>query len=172
MAADLYEGGVKGEILPDIHILDSLLRIIYSRLLIGKKGFLIHASAAEGELYTGPAGSGKTTSVRGKKNMLGDDIVGLRKKSFGWAIYSTPFTGEFEGEAENCSRRLENINMLRSFKQKLSPAEIYRGMLKNILYYGEPGEEFKKLLSYVFDIANKVPARGACRRNLLPAGAG
>ncbi len=149
-----------GEILENIHILDSLLRIIYSRLLITQNGFLIHASAASGEIYTGPAGSGKTTSVQENKEMLGDDIVSIKKTKNQWKIFSTPFTGEFEGLVKNKTENLDRINILTTETDDISSGGIYKTLLKNIIYYIDVNGGLKKLTDYCQDIAGTVPARG------------
>ncbi|MGM0442460.1 MAG: hypothetical protein ACQEQC_08595 [Elusimicrobiota bacterium] len=157
----------RGSIFKDIHILDSLLRIIYSRLLLNRNGFLIHAAAAGGEIFTGPAGSGKTTSVRKNKDMLGDDVVALKNTGQQWEIFSTPFTGEFVGLVGNKSEKLERINILRSVEENINPGEIYSALLKNALYYMDYDRGVEMLTKYCADIAGTVPGRGYYKKNRL-----
>jgi hypothetical protein len=160
MEVEFSEKATCGRVFGDIHILDSLLRIIYSRMLINQGGFLIHAAASAGELYTGPAGSGKTTSVRGDENMLGDDIIALKKTNGRWRIFSTPFTGEFEGLVENTSEKLNRINILTCGGKKINEGKLYTELLKNSLYYIDYNCGLGKLSNYIADIAGSVPGRG------------
>ncbi|MFH1415970.1 MAG: hypothetical protein ABIH89_07805 [Elusimicrobiota bacterium] len=155
-----------GSIFPDIHILDSLFRIICSRLLVAKGGILIHAAGIEGDVYTGPAGSGKTTSVRDRDDMLGDDIIALKKEKGGWYIYSTPFTGEFEGRVMKRNEKLERLYLLSMPEGKLGKTELMRGILKNTLYFFSDKDSHERLMEYSEDLASGIPGYGALKEHL------
>ncbi|MFC2061573.1 hypothetical protein ACFLUV_03595 [Elusimicrobiota bacterium] len=158
---DLMEGAGGGRIFPDVHILDSLLRIIYSYLLVKNSGFLMHAAGHKGRVYTGPAGSGKTTSVRGKKGILGDDIIALKKEEGTWHIYSTPFTGEFEGMVEYRKEKLKKFYILNIGKKKLDQGEIYKELFKNIVYFfADSKYNMDKLAEYCAELSAEVPGYG------------
>jgi hypothetical protein len=149
-----------GEIFPDINILDSLLRIIYSYLLVKNGGFLIHAAAADGGVFTGPAGSGKTTSVRSKNNILGDDIVALRKINNTWYIYSTPFTGEFEGKIASGKEELKEFYILDSSRKNLKPSEFYKKLFRNLIYFFPDRQGMNRLTQYCKELSLDFPAHG------------
>lgn len=160
ISANLTKNFTAGKIFPDVHIVDSLLRIIYSYLLVKNNGLLLHAAGFSGKVYTGPAGSGKTTSVRGKKNILGDDILSLKKNNGTWYIYSTPFTGEFEGMVNPRRERLKGFYILSSVKKNLKPAELYRKIFRNVVYFFSDKQGINKLMKYCEDLAYEVPGYG------------
>lgn len=157
---NLTGNGVDGKIFPDVHIVDSLLRIIYSYLLVKNNGLLMHAAGYAGNVYTGPAGTGKTTSVRGKKNILGDDIISLRKSDGTWYIYSTPFTGEFEGMVNSRREQLQSFYILSSLKANIKSPELMRKIFRNVVYFFSDKQGLNKLMEYCEDLAYRFHGYG------------
>lgn len=159
---DVFMGysGCEGRVFPDINILDSLLRILYSYLLVEDKGFLIHSSASEGKLYTGPAGSGKTTSVKDNKVILSDDVVGLRKGNEKWFMCSTPFTGEYEGGIPQRKEELKQILVLTRPRKSIKPGSLFSDLLKNIIYFFPGNKAMEKITGFCQDIAYNVKGYG------------
>ncbi len=156
----ITENTAEGRVFPDIHIIDSFLRMIYSYKLVSDGGFLMHAAGIGGRIYTGPEGSGKTTSVKGKKNMLGDDIIALKKEKKQWYIQSTPFTGEFEGEVNARKELLKEFFILSSVKEKLKPEELYRKLLRNVVFFSSEKDRIEKIMKYCEEMAFGFPGYG------------
>ncbi|MBN2406057.1 MAG: hypothetical protein JXJ19_00010 [Elusimicrobia bacterium] len=163
----IYPETAKGRVFPNIHIIDSLLRVVYSKILIDRCGFLIHAAGACGKIFTGPSGSGKTTSVRHEKGILGDDIVALKKEGSRWYIHSTPFTGEYCGEIEKKKERLKELHILSSSRNMINQGELYGKLLRNIVYFFADTRDLGKLMEYCEDISTSIPGYGAKNKALI-----
>lgn len=79
-------------------ILDGkLLSYVYSQILALNKGALLHAAAVVKDrkafLFFGQAGAGKSTvaGISRKHQVLGDDIIAVRKKDGHYYAFSTPW---------------------------------------------------------------------------------
>lgn len=78
----------------------SLLRLLCSLLLLGRGGFVLHASGViqnrRAWVFCGPSDAGKTTIARlaGGRRVLNDETVAIVKRGRGYTACATPFFGE------------------------------------------------------------------------------
>lgn len=84
----------------NIYCLDSVMRILYSMLLVRDGGLLMHCAAVafddRGGVLVGVSEAGKTTICRqGFSKVLSDELVAIRRADGGFRAYGTPFWGEF-----------------------------------------------------------------------------
>ncbi|MFA5794842.1 MAG: hypothetical protein WC980_07235 [Candidatus Brocadiia bacterium] len=162
---NLWSG--KASIQENIYTLDTLLRVLWTQLLLERNGFLIHACGlihkGEGLLFPGKSSSGKTTLARkaGRDNTLSDELVGVQLTPNGCQIMGTPFWGEFQkgGNPINCP--LQGIYFLRKAKtistQKLSTKNNLKNMLRLILFFGTNTNQVNQLLSLAKQCAEILP---------------
>ncbi|MFC2092066.1 hypothetical protein ACFLTD_04765 [Elusimicrobiota bacterium] len=150
----------RGSVVPDIHIIDSLLRIIYSFLLVRDRGFLIHAGGAASDIYTGPSGSGKTTSVRDLDNITNDDVVALKKEEDRWYVFSTPFSGEYPLQISSLKFILKKIYILKLKKGIVAPSVVLKNLLKNTVYFFSDRYGMSLILRSCADLSSSVSAYG------------
>src|SRR5437879_2603081 len=100
------------------YALDSLLRVLLSWKLLGRRGFLLHAATVvrDGKAYifTGRSGAGKSTvaSLSPEGSVLTDEISLLRREHGVWRAYGTPFWGEFRAAGSNTSAPVARIVLL------------------------------------------------------------
>ncbi|MBN1383973.1 MAG: hypothetical protein JW983_03720 [Elusimicrobia bacterium] len=152
---------------------DSFLRILYTFLLLERKGFLIHASGVKfmntGLIFPGRSYSGKTTTAgllpRGL--ILSDEIVGIRmvnKHKFG--VSSTPFWGDLEegltNKKTNIFLPLNAVFFLKKSKKTefspFLPSQTLKHLLQNILFFSKDPVLIQKLLETATLFSKSVKA--------------
>lgn len=113
-----FAGRGRGDYAGSPQALDSLLRVLYSRLLPASGGVLLHAAAFRRQgaayLFAGPSGAGKTTLMRKLSRapgvrFLSDELVLLRREGSALTAHSTPFWGEFRQPENNGRAPLRRI---------------------------------------------------------------
>ncbi len=123
--------------------LESLLRIIYSILLVRERGFLFHSCGllrdGSGYLFFGPSGSGKSTLAEMSSDSvcLSDDLVAVRCNGKGFMIHSTPFNGTFDSNPKNMSAGLKGCYSIKKGKEhrlvELHPGEALSVLWESVL---------------------------------------
>ncbi len=152
---------------PHEYSLDSLIRILLSKLLLDRSGFLLHAAtvAVEGRahIFTGRSGAGKSTvaSLSPAGSVLTDEISLLRHVGAHWQAFGTPFWGEFRAGDMNCSAPIVGIYSLVQAKEdrleRLSPRHALRALLPNVLFFSGRKQDNDQLLSILAEIVKAVP---------------
>lgn len=167
--ASVHLGEVQAEFhrVPHEYSLDSLIRILLSKLLLDRSGFLLHAASvlADGRahVFTGRSGAGKSTvaSLSPAGTVLTDEISLLRRVETGWQAFGTPFWGEFRAGDMNCNAPISGIYSLIQAKQdrleRLSPREALRVLLPNVLFFSGRKHDNEQLLRILTDIVEAVP---------------
>jgi hypothetical protein len=161
----------KGIVEENIYNFDTLLRLLFSQLLILESGFLIHACAVRyknrGYLFPGASGSGKTTLAKKApySDLLSDELVAIRIQNKKVYIISTPFWGEFQKPGQPISSQLQGIFFLAKNKyddrkkmlKEIPPLQAIRRLLKLTLFFGNQNKDIQKLLWLISRILLKIP---------------
>lgn len=147
----------------NIYIFDSLLRIIYSLVLVNKKGFLIHSagvlSGKNGYIFTGKSESGKSTIIKlientGSKEFIpmGDEILAVKKHKNIWRVFSTPFKGEIEHSFPNISGSVAKVFFIikdkKTYCRQLDTKDALQQLLPNVIFFCKD----KALMQDVFNV--------------------
>lgn len=163
---DKKEKKAEGKISESIHSFENLLRLIISRFIVDRNGFLIHSSGVvsgkNGYIFFGRSGAGKTTltSKFPKNKILSDEIIGVRKNNAGgWLIYSTPFWGELKLPTTNIKAKVKKVFYLTQGKelkiQHISKPLLLRSLLKCIISYDANFILTPKLLKLATDFVRQ-----------------
>lgn len=148
-------------------VLDSLIRILLTKLLLPCNGFLLHAATVvhggEAYVFMGRSGAGKSTvaSLSPPGSALTDEISLLRRDEGRWRAYGTPFWGEFRAEGQNHSVPVGAVYSLvqarQNYKQRLPGNASLTSMLANTLFFlpGRAGRE--ALLGILAGFVKEVP---------------
>lgn len=152
---------------PHEYSLDSLIRILLSKLLVDRSGFLLHAATvlAEGRahVFTGRSGAGKSTvaSLSPAGSVLTDEISLLRHVEARWQAFGTPFWGEFRAGDINCNAPIAGIySLVQAMEDRLeplSPRDALRVLLPNVLFFSGRKPDNEKLLRILTDIVGAIP---------------
>lgn len=154
--------GVRNE-----YALDSLIRILLTRLLLPQRGFLLHAATVirDGRAYvfTGQSGAGKSTiaALSPAGTVLTDEISLVRAGAQGWEAHGTPFWGEFRAAGQNRSAPLAGIYALAHAPENrvepLSVKDGLRALLPNVLFFAGNGAAADQLLAVMTEAICSVP---------------
>jgi len=152
---------------PHEYSLDSLIRILLSKLLLERSGFLLHAATVvvggRAHVFTGRSGAGKSTvaSLSPAGSVLTDEISLLRHMEGRWQAFGTPFWGEFRAGDMNCSAPVAGIYSLIQANQdrleRLSPREALRVQLPNVLFFSGRREDNDRLLRILAATVEAIP---------------
>jgi len=155
------------ERVPHEYSLDSLIRILLSKLLLDRSGFLLHAATVvvEGRahVFTGRSGAGKSTvaSLSPAGSVLTDEISLLRCVEARWQAFGTPFWGEFRAGDMNCSAPIAGIYSLVQAKEDrlvpISPRDALRVLLPNVLFFSGRKQDNDQLLGILTEIVEAIP---------------
>src|SRR2546421_6925043 len=167
------------------YTLDSLLRVLLSWKLLGRRGFLLHAATVirngKAYLFTGRSGAGKSTvaSLSPEGSVLTDEISLLRREDGVWRAYGTPFWGEFRAAGSNSSAPVAGIfRLLQAAENQveiLRPVAILRALLPNVLFFSAEMQANRRLLEILSQAATEIAGYNlAFRKNsafweVLPA---
>jgi hypothetical protein len=119
-----YPEYFKGINIPDPFV-PFLGNILFSEILYYLGGFLLHAAAIEyrknyAYIFVGSSGMGKTTIAKlcQKKGLqvLGDDIVGIRREGNNFYVYPVPWGNSLDGNRMNRRSRLDKVFFLSKSK--------------------------------------------------------
>lgn len=140
----------------DIYTFDSLLRVLWTQLLLLKNGFLVHASGirngSTAYLFPGVSGSGKSTLAKKalRTDVLSDELVGVQVKNRQVLVMGTPFWGEFQQGGWPVSQPLRGIYFLRQSRalnmDKMLPQDALKNLLRLVLFFSNDPGNIKKLL--------------------------
>ncbi len=162
-------------------VVDQFLRVLYSVLLFEQKGFLIHAAGlafrGRGFVFAGTSSSGKTTLVRraGEAfDVLGDELIAVRREASGYRVSATPFSGAREGPVVAHSAPLEKIFLLDRHRDAvpleacvttgsagspLALEEAVAALLRHVFFFLRSRETGQAMLELLLDCARRVPVR-------------
>lgn len=140
-------------------VFNCFLRVFYSVILLENNGFLVHsvglAGQGKGYLLAGPSESGKTTAAKMADGfqILSDELVILREVNNEIRLFSTPFSGEFDGHISSQCVYLETIlflskNITKGFSL-LSKIEMFSNLMANIFFFTWDNQSNQKLISQV-----------------------
>jgi hypothetical protein len=83
-------------------VVENVLRPLVATLLLANGGLLVHSTAAEGFLFAGQSGAGKSTiarlAVAAGRAVLSDDLNAVVPRGDGFALTPLPFTGDLTRE--------------------------------------------------------------------------
>ncbi len=111
------------ELCANIYSFDSLLRVIYSSIIVREGGFLLHAAGLsinkKGYVFAGISGSGKSTLAKlcNKLNVLTDEIIIVKHSGKLFYACGTPFWGKLKGSGKNISVPLKRFFFLKKGKE-------------------------------------------------------
>ncbi|MFH1231914.1 MAG: hypothetical protein V1709_10515, partial [Planctomycetota bacterium] len=163
----------------NIYQFDSLLRLLWSQILLLNDGFLIHSFGAnfnnKGYLFPGPSGSGKTTLAKKApySDVLSDEVVGMRIIKGQPYLMGTPFWGEFQKGGQPVCCPLCGIYFLKKNKpvglKPLITTLVTKKLLKLVLFFGNQSvsggsnksmviNSVQKLLNVIDRYLTKIPA--------------
>jgi hypothetical protein len=151
----------------DEYALDSLLRVLFSWLLLPQQGFLLHAATVVHNgracVFTGRSGAGKSTiaSLAPPGSVLTDEISLLRREKDAWRAYGTPFWGEFRAAGANRSAPVAGIFVLVQAAENklrpLRPREALRALLPNVLFFSSQMPANARLLDLLVETVSQAP---------------
>ncbi|MFH0888382.1 MAG: hypothetical protein V1871_04165 [Planctomycetota bacterium] len=144
-----------------------IVRLLYAVLLLKKSGFFLHASAVvhreKSYVFCGPSGSGKTTIACLSKNrpILTDETTAIVKEKRNYYAYATPFYGDGGPVKANIGAQIEAIFFIhkatRFSYQRLTPAEIVKSALPNILLNIKSNQWTNKLIDSLLLLTKRIP---------------
>lgn len=158
------------------YALDSVLRVLLTRLLLPAPGFLLHAATVvqDGRAYVfmGRSGAGKSTvaSLSPRGSVLTDEISLLRRVDGAWYAHGTPFWGEFRAAGQNRRVPLASVFALAQARSNrtvaLTPRQALAGLLGNTLFFSDARAEREQLLRAQMSLIEALPvARLEFRRD-------
>ena len=157
---------VRGSLSPRLVAWDSLLRAVWSWILMDRGGMLLHASAAvvrgHALLFPGPSGSGKSTLARkaGRVRMLSDDTLAVIRQDGRWRATATPFYS-FLRSTRTGSWPIRGLffPVKRSRRvSALAPAPAVVRLLRNVIWFSTDAEASRRVVSLTGDLVRAVPA--------------
>ena len=147
--------------------LNSILRFVYSLVLLKESGFLVHASGliknGKGYIFPGKSGAGKTTitQLSPGATLLSDDLP-LVKMGHAPLIFGTPFWGGLAVAGEKTSAPLAGIYFpvkdRKNYTERLRPRQVIEKLLPNVVFFFKNEKFSKQLFDLSFNLATKVPA--------------
>jgi hypothetical protein len=147
----------------------TIVRLLTSFLLFQRDSFLLHAAAVvhrgRALAFCGPSGSGKTTVARmaGRRRVLNDDTVAVRRGRDGFRAWATPFFGDGGPAmaARNVSARLAAIFFLEKAERfghrRLSAADAIARAIPEVFLPKHDALTAERLLAALVALAAEVP---------------
>ncbi len=139
------------EILPELMVFDSFLRVLYSYLLLHADGLLLHSSGVvrngKGYVFTGVSGAGKTTisKLPGGNTFLSDGVVAVRRAHGAYLVHGTPFQGEIYEDGANAAAPVSQVFFLnkapKNFTTPLSRPQAVHKLLRSTISYPSGKED-------------------------------
>jgi len=150
--------------------IDTVLRILHSLLLVGQRGFLLHAASAirggRAYVFTGLSGAGKTTISRlapPHVTLLSDEVSYLRPLEGAFRAFGTPFSGELRQAGKNCAAPVAAIYLLDKGPQNcvspVTPAEALHALMRNILFFADSAKLAGSVFQIACDFVMQVPVK-------------
>ena len=155
---------------PSPYAIDSVLRIVYSLLLVERGGFLFHSASAiagpNAYLFAGPSGSGKTTMCRlasDSVHLLSDEISFVLPEGDAYRAFGTPFFGELARPGEPISAPLSAMYILRHAPENritmLARFEALHAVMRNILFFAKEPIWVQRVLAAAIRFVDRVPIK-------------
>lgn len=148
---------------------DSLLRILYSIILLENSGFLIHAcgisSKGKAYVFAGPSNSGKSTLAQlslSHAKILSDELIAIRMLNGNFYAFSTPFYGEVGSKKANSKHLLSAIFKIKKGKElilkRLNPKDTALLLLQSVFFFERDINSNTNLLNLISKFSIKVPS--------------
>lgn len=168
---------VKYGLLKNPRVFEQFFYHLYYTLLEEKyphekpNNYLLHACGVDmgglGYVFTGPAGSGKSTigQLANNYRVLNDEMVIVGKKDVKYQVQSTPFNGEFKTKVNGCVP-LRAIFYLRHGESNslrpLKPAEFVRFVVREVvvpmpLHVEYSAKDLSKMTDFCAKLVSEVP---------------
>ncbi len=155
---------------PSPYAIDSVLRVVYSLLLVERGGFLVHSASAitgnKAYLFAGPSGSGKTTMCRlagSSVHLLSDEISFVLPDGEAYRAFGTPFYGELARPGEAISAPLDATFILRHAPLNRISAMVrssaLHAVMRNILFFAKEPLWLERVLAAALRFIRIVPVR-------------
>lgn len=155
---------------PSPYAIDSVLRIVYSLLLVERGGFLAHAASAiagsNAYLFAGPSGAGKTTMCRLASEavqLLSDEISFVLPEGDDYRAFGTPFYGELARPGEPVAAPLAAMFVLRHAPENritsLGRFEALHAVMRNILFFAKEPVWVQRVLAAAIRFVDGVPIK-------------
>lgn len=164
---DFPKSYIKGTTIKMCYRFDALLRLVYSLWLVRSGGIMLHAAGVKDHdrvyVFCGVSGSGKTTIARlsGQRSVLSDELIAVRPVNGSYAVWGTPFLGEFAGGGLNIQSNLKHIFFLkknsRNFLTAPEKIERLKSLFECVLFFGENSELLDTVFHTCLEIVEKVP---------------
>jgi hypothetical protein len=154
---------------PYPYAIDSVIRIMLSLMLAGRRGFLLHsASAVRGGrafLFCGVSGAGKTTIARlapSDSVLLSDEISCLRRIGRSYYAFGTPFAGDLGVAGEELAAPVAALYFLRQGARNriepIDPACAAAELMRNILFFANDSAMVEQVFETACDFCARVAA--------------
>jgi hypothetical protein len=134
--------------------LENFFRILLSYYLSENEGLFLHASCIEhkglAHLFCGPSGAGKSTiaGLAGKRLVLSDDLILIRRINKDYRAFATPF-GLHSSNIANINLSIKALYLLRQARrirlQKHPYRETLAKLVSNLVFLGNPVLQFDRL---------------------------
>lgn len=152
------------------HTIDAFLRMLYSVLIAGQGGFLVHAASAirngKAFVFMGVSGAGKTTMTRlapPDAAPLTDEVSYIRIHEGRYWAFGTPFFGDWGKAGANLSAPIEAVYQLAqgpaNVIEPLAPKDAVRALLRNIMFFSKDPELVRVAFETACRFVGAVPVR-------------
>lgn len=173
---DLSSGRGCGEMAENTFAFGTFLRGLYSRLLLDRQGFILHASAVirNGQAYafTGPSGSGKTTiALLAEENrLITDELLILRRSAGGEVqVCGTPFIGDSVQTGLNIRQPLRRLFYLhQALENRIEPMKLKRAItlaMGQVMFFDRSPQQMTRLLDLLGQL---LAGLEPCELHFLP----
>lgn len=137
--------------------LENFFRILLSYFLSENEGLFLHASCVEhnsfAHIFCGPSGAGKSTiaGLAGKRLVLSDDLILIRKVNKNYRAFATPF-GLHSSNTASITLPIKALYLLQQAEkvrlQKFPIQEALMKLVSNLVFLGDHTLQFKRLFSH------------------------
>ncbi len=117
-------------------------------------------------LFSGVSGAGKTTISRLAPPdviLLTDEVSYVRREATDYHACGTPFAGELARVGTNCSAPIATLFLLEKGGENkieaVSAAEAARGLLRNMLFFGEDAKMVEMIFRSACEFVDRVPVQ-------------
>lgn len=145
---------------------DTALRVIFSFLLIRKKGCLMHSSSiiynGTGILFIGVSGAGKTTIAHLNKDncILSDEISSISYKENSYFIHGNTFFSDNDELGPNRESRLDQIFVLNKADHNaigpIQKNQSFSHIIRNIMCFVKDRSFADLIMENTLDLINNV----------------
>jgi hypothetical protein len=157
--------------------LENFFRILLSYYLSENEGLFLHASCVEDKgfahIFCGPSGSGKSTiaGLAGKRRVLSDDLILIRKANKEFRAFATPF-GLHSSNTASITLPIKALYLLQQAKeirlQKSPPQQALMKLVSNLVFLGDHTLQFNQLFSHFLTNSHSFLKQIPCYRLDFP----